>query len=119
YVQALFDSRIVEMGSNSNGEYVRWENGLQICMAQRLLLGFANTNHMRVDWALPAVFVAADYVPLALYDVNDGDSDPYFVKSLQARNKSTTKVIIDLLSSGMFGPSHIGRVSVLAIGRWK
>src|SRR5690606_37786357 len=31
YVQALLDSRIVEMGSNSNGTYVRWENGLQVC----------------------------------------------------------------------------------------
>src|SRR5690606_27766497 len=34
YVQALLDSRIVEMGSSSNGEYVRWENGLQVCMAK-------------------------------------------------------------------------------------
>src|SRR5690606_34617673 len=33
YVQALVGSRIVEMGSNANGAYVRWENGLQVCMA--------------------------------------------------------------------------------------
>src|SRR5690606_32415995 len=31
YVLALLDSRIVEMGNNANGEYVRWENGLQVC----------------------------------------------------------------------------------------
>src|SRR5690606_21744259 len=31
YIDALLSSRIVEMGSNANGEYVRWENGLQIC----------------------------------------------------------------------------------------
>src|SRR5690606_16449461 len=30
-LDALADVRIVEMGSNSNGEYVRWENGLQVC----------------------------------------------------------------------------------------
>lgn len=27
----LAGSQIVEQGSNENGEYVRWENGLQIC----------------------------------------------------------------------------------------
>src|SRR5690606_709798 len=31
HVAALLSSRIVEMGSNSNGTYVRWENGLQVC----------------------------------------------------------------------------------------
>src|SRR5690606_8098096 len=31
HIAALLDSRIVEMGSNSNGEYARWENGLQLC----------------------------------------------------------------------------------------
>src|SRR5690606_4660876 len=30
-LDALAGVRIVEMGSNSNGEYVRWENGLQVC----------------------------------------------------------------------------------------
>src|SRR5690606_15213185 len=34
YVQAILDSRIVEMSSNANGEYVRWENGLQICFVR-------------------------------------------------------------------------------------
>src|SRR5690606_34820837 len=37
YVQALLDSRIVEMGSNANGEYVRWENGLQVCWRQEVV----------------------------------------------------------------------------------
>src|SRR5690606_40141193 len=37
YVQALLDSRIVEMGSNSNGEYVRWENGLQVCWRREIV----------------------------------------------------------------------------------
>src|SRR5690606_10709460 len=31
HIAALLDSRIVEMGSNANDEYVRWENGLQMC----------------------------------------------------------------------------------------
>src|SRR5690606_9110831 len=31
HIAALLNSLIVEMGSNSNGTYVRWENGLQLC----------------------------------------------------------------------------------------
>src|SRR5690606_3645530 len=30
-LDALAGVRIVEMGSNANGQYVRWENGLQVC----------------------------------------------------------------------------------------
>src|SRR5690606_11854133 len=30
-LDALAGVRIVEMGSNINGTYVRWENGLQVC----------------------------------------------------------------------------------------
>src|SRR5690606_22878895 len=37
HIAALLDSRIVEMSSNSNGTYVRWENGLQICWAIRTI----------------------------------------------------------------------------------
>ena len=29
--QEVSASRIVEWGSNENGQYVRWENGLQVC----------------------------------------------------------------------------------------
>jgi len=124
HLAQILDSRIVDhnldVPNPPNGRYVRWENGLQICMVQRLLLGFFNANHMFVDWTLPAAFVAADYVPLALYDFDEGvDTSAYFVKSLHARNKSTTRFRIDLLSSGMFTTSDIRHVSVLAIGRWK
>jgi len=109
----------VMYGSNANGWYVRFPNGVQICMRQRLQLSFYNANHMTVTWTLPAAFVAADYVPLALYDYNTGDTDPYFVKSLQATNKFVTSVKIDLLSDGKFTSSDIRYVSVMAIGRWK
>src|SRR5690606_35144540 len=37
-LDALAGVRIVEMGSNSNGEYVRWENGLQVCYVARSII---------------------------------------------------------------------------------
>lgn len=40
HTQAILDSRIVEMGSNSNGTYVRWENGLQVCWIDEAVASF-------------------------------------------------------------------------------
>src|SRR5690606_238909 len=60
YVQALLDSRIVEMGSNSNGEYVRWENGLQVCWRREIVgavQDFTSTFNVLDDRPFPAVFV--------------------------------------------------------------
>src|SRR5690606_36017448 len=62
YVQALLDSRIVEMGSNANGEYVRWENGLQVVFGEANLGSISLSAHGSVyaspDLAvtLPAAF---------------------------------------------------------------
>src|SRR5690606_25240073 len=58
YVQAILDSRIVEMGSNSNGEYVRWENGLQVCFIGALVTSASEDT----VWTLPAAFIDSNWV---------------------------------------------------------
>src|SRR5690606_20283793 len=67
YVQAILGSRIVEMGSNSNGEYVRWENGVQVCW--RKITGLTTTNtqgniygSLIQSWTYPAAFTSAPSV---------------------------------------------------------
>src|SRR5690606_40636052 len=57
YVQALLDSRIVEMGSNANGEYVRWENGLQVCWVLSLTASFVSQWVLGTTWTFPSSFV--------------------------------------------------------------
>src|SRR5690606_24049635 len=60
YVQALLGSRIVEMGSNANGTYVRWENGLQVCwhrVSAGLFSGTQNETRS-FTWTYPATFSA-------------------------------------------------------------
>src|SRR5690606_32303717 len=64
----LAGSRIVEMGSNSNGEYVRWENGLQVCWWKESVSHThpnATGSIYRSDiitWTYPASFVSAPVV---------------------------------------------------------
>ena len=54
----LLEGSLVESGSNENGEYVRWENGLQICW--RVVTLEANTPPSldTIRFPLPAVFIA-------------------------------------------------------------
>src|SRR5690606_36552802 len=54
YVQAILDSRVVEMGSNSNGTYVRLENGLQVCWLPRLTLPTQRPSQAYANWTFPA-----------------------------------------------------------------
>src|SRR5690606_25933533 len=67
HIAALLDSRIVEMGSNANGEYVRWENGLQVCWRQAnegvqifsqigALYTVGGTSPQDFLWTYPAAF---------------------------------------------------------------
>ena len=52
-LDVLAGSRIVEMGSNSNGTYVRGENGLQVCMA-KVEVDFTSTGFKNFPY--PAEF---------------------------------------------------------------
>ena len=76
YVQAILDSRIVEMGSNANGEYVRWENGLQICWHVATMVRDDDSNYpsrLRYDWTFPASF--ADGVTAVGGSVNNATAN--------------------------------------------
>src|SRR5690606_30774032 len=57
----LAGSRIVEMGSNSNGEYVRWENGLQVCWHVLQSINVSGPV-LSITWNFPAIFAAAPVV---------------------------------------------------------
>src|SRR5690606_17735165 len=59
YVQALLGSRIVEMGSNANGGYVRWENGFQICFVREIAFAGDGTSDVKTGrWTHPAAFAS-------------------------------------------------------------
>ncbi len=69
--------RVIERGTNANGEYVRFADGTQICT--RTNLSFANSStalgslfrsSANVTWTFPAAFIAA---PVVTGDVDDAD----------------------------------------------
>jgi hypothetical protein len=48
---------IVESGNNSNGSYVRWADGTQVCHIHRLTLPYDQTDQCLTTWTFPASFV--------------------------------------------------------------
>ena len=48
---------IVESGSNSNGHYVRWENGEQVCWVRGFTLEYNTSTNIGNVWSFPAEFI--------------------------------------------------------------
>lgn len=114
--QALDGSQIVEWGSNENGWYWRWENGLQICMWARPI--YSGGVHDFV-WDFPALFVST-----------------WIVLASTGPTSRSTEIKQNWVMVGMntialpYRPNSVNvyvereperniRVSLLAIGRWK
>src|SRR5690606_24800574 len=58
--EEFLNSRIVEEGSNENGEYIRWENGLQICFVRGVAFtGDGTPDEKMGSWTHPAAFVSS------------------------------------------------------------
>ena len=120
YVQALLDSRIVEMGSNSNGEYVRWQNGLQLCWTGIGGWGQHEGNKEDDIWVFPAAFKETPHV------VGFPDSyNPYPVHFWIRQIRSDGNQIpfngsqVPISRYRLSTPNNYETVHLLAIGRWK
>src|SRR5690606_28110132 len=119
YVQALLDSRIVEMGSNANGEYVRWENGLQVVFGEANLGSISLSAHGSVyaspDLAvtLPAAFSTGVYAWHVNSDRGIGNS----WAGLGSQAQEQAGSIIFKIYGGIATPVQNHRVSFFAIGR--
>lgn len=123
----LADSRIVEQGENENGEYWRWESGLQVCYVIDIDLqtGFVarNNDWSRITknprWNLPATFVSEQYLVYGIYSRRISEAPgniswglrSYDLRSSYASVQPYTQEVIDGGTPAIF--------SLCAIGRWK
>lgn len=110
--------QVAEYGSNSNGEYVRLHNGVQICGFQGDLSGILSVDRHR--WTFPAAFVSEDGVWYASVrsgqEVTTGGHRDSYLYRVQANN-----ILVQ-----NYDPSDHSRVSTdpfyalcFAAGRWK
>jgi len=122
HIAALLDSRIVEMGSNSNGTYVRWENGLQLCYVRIGDFGpidrpwgtlYAGPSDGR-QWTFPAAFVSIPVVVAFAGSTNNRAAIAY------QDNVSITQSSVNLnLARGTADDLTNFVIAAIAIGTWK
>ncbi len=106
--------RIVERGSNSNGEYVRWDDGTQVCWDTCLGERTAAT----IPWTYPAAFID----PIRGGQLWPSRSHPLSVISwsgIMARTQHTTQQVCTALDSTIDHGSLASQFIYIAIGRWK
>src|SRR5690606_16600105 len=123
YVQALLDSRIVEEGSNANGSYARWQNGIQLCWwssnvattatkDERVIQGISYYRHEHI-WTFPASFVGLPSV------VPFGRQHEIVIPVACSAVALSQQATLWFVSPIKFTDFAIAYRGALAMGRWK
>lgn len=126
-LDALAGARIKEMGSNSNGTYVKWENGLMVCLLPEATLTYLDTYVLRYRWQFPAVFASVPYAAGSAWSPYEFNQTQFasgaLVRNLSGpvlRNRSSNSVNIDIATAlGNWTSGDQLKASVYAIGMWK
>lgn len=133
-VGALAEGAIIEQGSNANGEYVRFANGLQICQSE-FELPVLNSIEGTAIWhsgqyVPPATFLGQYQIFFSGASAYNGTATPIYVSTSYSQNRlyiwntgKTSQIINsgDAVRGGSGTSYNITSaiIRVTAIGRWK
>jgi len=117
---ALGDA-IVEYGSNANGEYARFYNGVQICWHSLSVgstgISTANTlggyRSAQSNWTFPVAFSAG--TPVVTANLNNNAEGAWAVSVSRSSPLTSGAWAIRAQNSGTFSG---GTLTLMAIGRW-
>ena len=112
---------VIETGSNTNGAYVRWADGTQMCW-HTFNLSYEFGTRMRGTWTFPVTYNAIPIVtPPSLNSAFQGTPHPREL-GLFTAVASTGSATVDLWRSDggstNFDPADVYTVRALAVGRW-
>ena len=111
---ALESAQIVDSGSTADGDYVRWENGLQVCWYT--YRGDITISGLVSDFDYPATFVATPSGGGVITDANLTDRELIWQNNLTAVAYTSTNWVIFGANDGTY---NIDKSNFYAIGRWK
>lgn len=104
---------VIERGNNSNGHYIRYACGTQICWQRDLLVGPSNTQGNRYQsWAYPIAF--ADKPAIIISKKTSPTATGAGAGCGSEPTSASVQVVVDVVIAGA-GPIP---VSVFAFGRW-
>ena len=101
---------IIEQGSNENGEYIRFANGLQICFLSEFRATTSSSGGLAANWTYPAAFISA---PFTYATVNSSNYINYGVTVQRPTNSQAIFRGYGLAADTQY------TLSAFAIGRWK
>jgi hypothetical protein len=108
---------LLERGSNSNGEYVRYADGTQICWNTNFSLSYLNATIYQNTWTFPAGFISEPAKTASMREWNPWPNQPpAYLTTRSAGGAINTQV--QLWSSSLPTTQTTASVSLIAIGRW-
>lgn len=119
-VGALSDGAIIESGSNSNGKWVRFADGMQVCWVNSYVTTPSGDIH---TWTFPAAFVLNPAV-VTMGQWHNSDMWMPCINGYdpsQSNSVTSTRLQFQIRTpaSGASYPQYGRYFDFLAIGRWK
>ena len=110
---------VVASGSNSNGHWVQFYDGTQICRITEIALTRSSNLELRVVWDFPVAFVDTTYSMSGMR--KNGNNAIYRGSSFDYQVSSASRVVIRMTASkGIdYGNGYNIPADFIAIGRWK
>jgi hypothetical protein len=101
-----------QFGANANGQYLRWENGVQLCWGRVIGFGELESRLNSVAWTYPAAFVDVPIVLVA--GASNFNGTPVLATSFNPWKTGTT-VFVHMPN----GRPNYTSAECAAVGRWK
>ena len=119
----LESAQVVDEGSTSDGDYIRFENGWQICIKEEVTLTYDSSNSLIYDWDYPVSFSEKPTALGNIIDSTGGLDNEARTNSLfrmDTRGTPTESVKLTLFNDNdPFTEDYEAYAAGLAIGRWK
>lgn len=108
---------IMEQGSNSNGQYVKFASGTMICWRPNILSVYQNASNLGYVWTYPVPFIGLLTVWAALSGTL---GTVKLFTGPHAYSVIESQATLAIFSSGGFVPSDASQVGIggVAVGRW-
>lgn len=108
-------------GQNENGEWYRFEFGLQICTISGLTLPFFDANMLRGFWTYPQPFTSHVRVAPLIISASSGALFPAFgpIRQVLVDGTQTDLRIMKTAGGADFVSGNNAVLQATAIGRWK
>lgn len=110
---------IVESGSNSNGEYVRFGDGLQVCWISPIVLTYTGAHMLEKTWTFPKSFSKSPFCKPNAIDWAPNQGSRGLDIIAYAPSVSSARIVAHAIASGPFSSGDTWTVQAVAIGRWK